>query len=323
MMLGLSRKEIAKRFDDIVRFAELESFIDEPVKTYSSGMYVRLGFAVAINVDPDVLLVDEVLAVGDEAFTHKCLDTFAELRRRGRTVLLVTHSLDLVRRYCDEALWLDAGRVKAQGDPHRVIDAYLTDVATDETRHLVDAEMARKAEQEASTSVPSESAPPADMFKAAEGRWGSREIEIVDVDLINAHGQSVRVFDTGTRVDVTFAIRCHQPMTDVVFGIGIFNADGVCCYGTNTALEGGTVEGAATDGHIRFSMDALDLVEGTYKLDVAVHRENGVPYDYHRLLYTFRMKSPVADAGVYRPRHGWSFDGGIRMVGLGRHDGTR
>src|SRR5213596_1412858 len=98
LMLGLSRREIAKRFDEIVRFAELEEFIDAPVKTYSSGMYMRLGFAVAINVDPDVLLVDEVLAVGDEAFTHKCLDKFAEFRRRGRTVLIVTHSLSLVER---------------------------------------------------------------------------------------------------------------------------------------------------------------------------------------------------------------------------------
>ena len=109
MMLGLTKREIAARFDEIVAFAELEDFIDAPVKTYSSGMYMRLGFAVAINVDPDVLLVDEVLAVGDEAFTHKCLDKFAEFRRRGRTVLLVTHSLDLVTRFCDEALWLDGG----------------------------------------------------------------------------------------------------------------------------------------------------------------------------------------------------------------------
>ena len=113
-------------FDEIVAFAELEEFIDEPVKTYSSGMYMRLGFAVAIHVDPDVLLVDEVLAVGDEAFTHKCLDKFAEFRRRGRTMLLVTHTLDLVTRFCDEALWLDAGLARAQGDPKRVVDAYLT-----------------------------------------------------------------------------------------------------------------------------------------------------------------------------------------------------
>ncbi len=104
IMLGLSKREITRRFDEIVEFAELRDFIDAPVKTYSSGMYVRLGFAVAINVDPDVLLVDEVLAVGDEAFTHKCLDKFAEFRRRGKTILLVTHSLNLVERFCDNVL---------------------------------------------------------------------------------------------------------------------------------------------------------------------------------------------------------------------------
>ncbi len=136
MMLGLSKREVSDRFDDIVAFAELEDFIDEPVKAYSSGMYMRLGFSVAINVDPDVLLVDEVLAVGDEAFTHKCLDKFADFRRRGRTVLLVTHSLDMVTRFCDEALWLDHGVVRAQGDPRRVVDAYLLDVAAAENKAL-------------------------------------------------------------------------------------------------------------------------------------------------------------------------------------------
>src|ERR671915_1647346 len=128
IMLGLSKREIAARFDEIVEFAELKEFIDAPVKTYSSGMYMRLGFAVAIHVDPDVLLVDEVLAVGDEAFTHKCLDKFAEFRRLGKTILLVTHSLALVERFCDEALWLDGGEVRGQGDPRRVIDAYLSAV---------------------------------------------------------------------------------------------------------------------------------------------------------------------------------------------------
>src|ERR1043166_7479334 len=128
VMLGLTKREIHDRFDEIVDFAELREFIDAPVKTYSSGMYMRLGFAVAIHVDPDVLLIDEVLAVGDEGFTHKCLDKFAEFRRRGKTILLVTHSLGVVERFCDEALWLDAGRVRSHGDPRRVIDAYLTDV---------------------------------------------------------------------------------------------------------------------------------------------------------------------------------------------------
>src|SRR5713226_6322713 len=128
IMLGLTRRQVQERFDDIVDFAELREFIDAPVKTYSSGMYMRLGFAVAIHVDPDVLLVDEVLAVGDEGFTHKCLDKFAEFRRRGKTILLVTHSLGLVERFCDEALWLDDGVARAHGDPKRVVGAYLTKV---------------------------------------------------------------------------------------------------------------------------------------------------------------------------------------------------
>src|SRR5712691_10503684 len=136
IMLGLSKREVAKRFDEIVEFAELQQFIDAPVKTYSSGMYMRLGFAVAIHVDPDVLLVDEVLAVGDEGFTHKCLDKFGEFKRRGKTILLVTHSLGLVERFCDEALWLDAGKVRAAGDPKRVVGAYLTDVERSEEREL-------------------------------------------------------------------------------------------------------------------------------------------------------------------------------------------
>src|SRR5207249_729438 len=136
IMLGLTKREVTERFEEIIDFAEMRDFIDAPVKTYSSGMYMRLGFAVAIHVDPDVLLVDEVLAVGDEGFTHKCLDKFADFRRRGKTILLVTHSLNLVERFCDEALWLDGGRAQAHGDPRRVIDAYLTAVERSEDQLL-------------------------------------------------------------------------------------------------------------------------------------------------------------------------------------------
>src|SRR6266446_2214885 len=153
LMLGLSRREIAGRFAEIVRFAELEEFIDAPVKTYSSGMYMRLGFAVAINVDPDVLLVDEVLAVGDEAFTHKCLDKFGEFRRRGKTILLVTHSLNLVERFCDDAVWLDAGQKRADGDPKRVIGAYLTAVEETEEDQLA-ATTARAVEAASQSTGP-------------------------------------------------------------------------------------------------------------------------------------------------------------------------
>src|SRR6476646_7632274 len=145
IMLGLSKREVTKRFDEIVEFAEMQDFIDAPVKTYSSGMYMRLGFAVAIHVDPDVLLVDEVLAVGDEGFTHKCLDKFGEFKRRGKTILLVTHSLNLVERFCDEALWLDGGRTIQHGDPLRVVGAYLTTHEAGEQHLLASADV--KAQQ--------------------------------------------------------------------------------------------------------------------------------------------------------------------------------
>src|SRR4051812_2935790 len=196
IMLGLTKREIQQRFDDIVDFAELREFIDAPVKTYSSGMYMRLGFAVAIHVEPDVLLVDEVLAVGDEGFTHKCLDKFAEFRRSGKTVLLVTHSLGLVEHLCDDAVWLDAGRVEAQGDPKRVVGAYLTAVEQGE-QQLMAATTAKAVEEADQPPGPEAAAAPdspPDMFKAAEGRWGSREIEITEVALLNQHGEPSFVF---------------------------------------------------------------------------------------------------------------------------------
>jgi ABC-type polysaccharide/polyol phosphate transport system ATPase subunit len=322
LMLGLSRREIARRFDEIVHFAELENFIDAPVKTYSSGMYMRLGFAVAINVDPDVLLVDEVLAVGDESFTHKCLDKFAELRRRGRTVLLVTHSLNLVTRFCDEALWLDGGVAKSHGDPRRVVDAYLLDVARTENEDLALGgirDPGSGIRGEAGPADPGSPIPdpgPQDMFKATEGRWGSREVEITAVEMIGASMQPAHLFQSGERVEIRLHVRANQRVSDFAFGIGIFNAEGTCCYGTNTLIDGGVAGEMTGEGLVIFAIDSLDLVDGTYKLDVAVHRQDGAPYDYHRLLYTFRVKSSRREAGIFRPPHRWSFSGGIRISGL-------
>jgi lipopolysaccharide transport system ATP-binding protein len=324
IMLGLSKREIQRRFDEIVDFAELRDFIDAPVKTYSSGMYMRLGFAVAIHVDPDILLVDEVLAVGDESFTHKCLDKFGEFRRRGKTILLVTHSLGFVERFCDEVLWLDAGKAKATGDPRRVVGAYITEVERSEERQLAAADAKTRGEVEAAPAPAAESEPvpqdpveaaqaPEDMFRASEGRWGSREVEIAAVDLLGEDGEPSHVFHSGERVTIRMAVRAHQPVQDFAFGIGIFNAEGVCCYGTNTMIEelaGDRLEG---DGEVAIVLEGLDLVEGTYKLDVAVHRQDGYPYDYHRLLYTFRVKSRVKDVGVFRPPHRWEFSGNVRL----------
>jgi len=326
IMLGLTKREVTRRFDEIVEFAEMKEFIDAPVKTYSSGMYVRLGFAVAIHVDPDVLLVDEVLAVGDEGFTHKCLDKFAEFKRRGKTILLVTHSLGLVERFCDEALWLDRGRIKGSGDPKRIVGAYITDVEKREEQELAAGDA--KARESASAAIVSPDEPasavlpdnpvetatgPADMFRATEGRWGSREVEITDVALLGADGQAGHVFQSGDPVEMRVRLRAPLPVEDFVVGIGIFNAEGVCCYGTNTTIDELLPDHLHGDAEAVFSIESLDLVEGTYKMDVAVHKMDGYPYDYHRLLYTFRVKSRAKDVGIYRPRHTWRFSGDMRF----------
>jgi ABC-type polysaccharide/polyol phosphate transport system ATPase subunit len=328
IMLGLSKREVAARFDEIVEFAELKDFIDAPVKTYSSGMYMRLGFAVAIHVNPDVLLVDEVLAVGDEGFTHKCLDKFAEFRRLGRTILLVTHSLGLVDRFCDQALWLDHGRVQTHGDPRRVVDAYLSSVEKGEDALLAattaKAVAAVSSETAAGPTPPLPAEPPRpktaqpegeirNMFEAVEGRWGSREIEITDVALLDQSGQRSFVFHSGDPMSVRLAITAHAPAADFVFGLSLFNADGVCCYGTNTFIEEMDPERLEGQAEVTLSIESLDLVEGTYKLDVAVHTCDGYPYDYHRLLYTFRVKSRTPDVGIYRPHHRWSFSPSVRF----------
>jgi ABC-type polysaccharide/polyol phosphate transport system ATPase subunit len=334
IMLGLTKKEIQHRFDEIVEFAEMQDFIDAPVKTYSSGMYMRLGFAVSVHVDPEVLLVDEVLAVGDQGFTHKCLDKFAEFRRRNKSILLVTHSLDLVEKFCDIAHWLDHGVSKGEGDPKRVVAAYVIDVEDSEENELAKAEAVRVAAsakevtEAQQTEVPSgETSPaetgegpgaeepqgPKDGFKSDEGRWGTREIEITNVSISGPDGEAGHVFQSGDALHIKLDVTSKDKITDFVFGLGLFNSDNVCVYGTNTNLEEFQPTEINGDGVVTFTIDKLDLVEGTYRLDLAAHKADGYPYDYHRLLYTFRVKSKIRDVGIYRPDHKWTFGGGIKF----------
>ena len=337
IMLGLTKREILRRFDEIVEFAEMQDFIDAPVKTYSSGMYMRLGFAVAVHVDPEVLLVDEVLAVGDQGFTHKCIDKFAEFRRRNKSILLVTHSLDLVEKFCDVAHWLDHGLTKGEGDPKRVVAAYLIDVEDTEENELAKAESTRVAAaakdvteardtaltenmepsvasvDSEESSVPREQSGPKDGFRSDEGRWGTREIEITNVTITGPANEAAHVFQSGDTIQVRMDVSAKEKITDFVFGLGLFNADNVCVYGTNTNLEEFQPTEIEGTGNVTFTIDSLDLVEGTYRLDLAAHKTDGYPYDYHRLLYTFRVKSRIRDVGIYRPDHSWKFEGGIKI----------
>jgi hypothetical protein len=259
-----------------------------------------------------VLLIDEVLAVGDEGFTRKCLDKISEFRRRGKTVLIVSHSLHLVEKMCDDVLWLRHGKTIEQGDPKRVVDAYLIHVAGGE-----EALLAREHGQTAAPQGAAPEAPPgaAEQSPKAyrEGRWGSREIEIREVRFEDAGGRARHLYVPGERLSVVMRVHAASRVEDFVFGVGFFTADGVSVYGTNTDVEDYTATAIEGDAEIRFTIDDLRLVEGSYLLDVAAHRKDGTPYDYHRGLYSFRVKSRVKDVGVYRPTHGWSFTDAVAI----------
>ncbi|MDA8017121.1 MAG: ABC transporter ATP-binding protein [Thermoanaerobaculia bacterium] len=308
-VLGLSKQEVDERFDDIVGFSGLGDFIEEPVKNYSSGMYVRLGFSVAVHTDPDVLIVDEVLAVGDEAFAHRCIRRIEEFLRRGKSLVMVSHSLGLVEEICDRVLWLEKGRLLEDGHPRRVIDAYRESVADAEAAEHRQAMVAREGE-----------ASEEDDDEAQETlRWGSRlaTIERVRVLVASEDGTETERYHVRCGDDVILEIQVdtQDELDDFVFGVGLFTPRGVEIWGTNTELGGYEPEQlAAGRSTIRLRMGDLRLAPGEYLLDVAVHAEDGTPYDYRRKLVELSVTAGERGVGVYFPRHEWYADDAVRWT---------
>ncbi|MBV8199398.1 MAG: ABC transporter ATP-binding protein, partial [Acidobacteria bacterium] len=336
-VLGLSRRQIDRRYREIVEFSGLADFMEEPVKNYSSGMYVRLGFAVAIHTDPDVLLVDEVLAVGDEAFAHRCIRRIEEFLAGGRTLLLVSHSLDLVAELCDRVLWLDRGQQRLLGDPRRVIDAYRQAVAEQEgAEHLAAAKARQQRDGAAAAAGAShggdgdgDSAPAGTGGSAGTGgpgggapgravdesgevlRWGSGQAVITAIRLLGPDGGERYHLQSGDSAVFEIAARAAQPLADFVFGIAVNTPRGFECWGTNTDLEGFVPNQLTGEVVVRVACPALRLAPGDYTVDVAVHARDGAPYDYHRRALGFTVTAATAGAGVYFPEHRWEFEGGI------------
>lgn len=314
VMHGLTREQIAARFDQIVSFAELEHVIDDPVRTYSSGMFMRLGFSIAIHTDPDILLVDEVLAVGDAGFVAKCRDRIADLRRQGKTLVLVTHDLEAVERWCDEVVWLHNGEVRDRGYPRRVIDAYRQFIEQGEEQQILSAEH-HGTESPLEHSTPGRVQPePRTVQSAPENfeeaaRWGSREVEVVAVELCDRHGVPHRVLHPDSALRIQISYRVHAPQSDLVFGIGITRADGLMVYGTNTHLERLTLPPLQESGTVECVVDRIGLLEASYALDVAVHREDGYPFDYHKGVLKFSVRASSREVGVVSPPHRWVING--------------
>ncbi|HEX9147677.1 MAG TPA: ABC transporter ATP-binding protein [Thermoanaerobaculia bacterium] len=291
LLLGLTKREVAARFDEIVRFAELEEFIDAPVKTYSSGMAVRLGFAIAAHSDPDVLLVDEVLAVGDEAFARRSLEKFGEFERAGKTLLFVSHDLGLVADRCRRALWLDRGRLAADGPSAETIALYRENVSE------------READRRGVAERPEPERP---------DRIGSGAAEVGSVRLLGADGRPTARVRSGEPARLAMDVRAAAPLSDFVFGFAISTVSGTSVFGSNTALDGFAPEELAGDSTVVLEIESLDLAPGVYSVDAAVHRRDGAPYDYRRDLLRFEVAADRAVGGVWNPARRWTFSGGVR-----------
>jgi len=290
-ILGLSKKEIGQRLEHIIAFSGLGEYIDAPVRTYSSGMYVRLGFSVAVNVDPDVLLVDEVLAVGDEAFAHKCEDKINQFRASGKTICLVTHDMGAVEKYANEVVWLDGGQVAAAGEARQVIDAYRQKVAVEEDAIRREEARLEKAE------------------RLQAQRWGDGDVVIEDVRLLDGAGAEKAVFNHGETLTVEIDYRMARPTEDLVFGVALVNAGQVVCWGSNTHIDRADLGPVPPAGTARCRLDRLDLLQGTYFLDVAAHARDGRAYDYLKRALSFAVRSSLGDEGVFRPPHEWGLSG--------------
>ena len=274
-ILGLSRSYIDSKFDDIVAFAGLAEFIDSPVKHYSSGMYVRLGFSVAVEVDPDVLLVDEVLAVGDEAFKKKCLGKMAEFQRAGKTIVVVSHDLDTVKKICSRVMLIGEGRVVELGAPEAVVEEYK-----------------RLGLQQQD-----------DVFRR---EWGTRTAEITDVEILDGQGTRTERFRSGKTMRVRVRFDAHEPITDPVFGFSVADYQGKLCYGSNTDIAGAEIGPIEGPGTVELTIEPLNLMRGKFFLSLAVHSRDHQT-QYHRLdhAWTFWVVSDTLAEGFVELPNTW------------------
>jgi ABC-2 type transport system ATP-binding protein len=280
-ILGLKQKELMAKFDDIVEFAGIGQYIDEPVKNYSSGMYVRLGFSVAINVDPDILLVDEVLAVGDEAFQRKCLERFADLKRNGRTVIIVSHSMGSVITMCDHVIWFKKGHKMGDGDPRQVIEAYTGSITLSEHR-------------------PTETG----------DRWGSGEARIERVALLDRSGLQTTRVGSGEPLTVRLWYATSEPVERPVFSVSLQTLQGVV-VSCPTTREGGEVpEKLDGSGWVDLVLERFPILPGTYDITATLTDFTMAhPYDVRRnvLRMDVDRKGPVEPSGIVSLGGRWVF----------------
>lgn len=260
-LLGLTRRDIDARYDEIVEFAGIEPFMDAPVKNYSTGMYARLAFATAVSVDPEILLIDEVLSVGDESFQMRCYERIAEFRNDGRTIVLVSHSLDTIRSLCSQAVLIHEGVVTLAGNPHDVVAGYLREIYA-ETEH-----------QQEGTLGPN--------------RFGTGEAEITQVGILDGEGEPGSMFRTGDSLTIRVNYRLNESLADASCGIAVYRAENLTYLFGHNSREAGISLGPSGAGTLEYTVPSLPLMAGSYVVTVALHDTAKRIYDYHDRQYSF------------------------------------
>lgn len=317
-IFGLTKEEIDERLQDIIDFSEIEEFIDNPVRTYSSGMYMRLAFSVAINVDADVLLIDEILAVGDVTFQNKCFNRLREIKARGTTIVIVSHSLGQIEQICERSFWINDGIICAEGDPKTVHMTYLDhmisqrqdskDTAPDIRQSEEAPADAQPASEENAVNAEDVSSPQEEMPAADETckRWGNQDARITSISIRSSEGKENRLFRTGDNIDIEVTYEVKKSVYNAVFGIGIFNRSGVQCYGTNTRIDKLDKFDLEKSGSMTLHLSGVGLLPGEYLIDLAIEKDEGIPIDYYREAAVVEFASNIGDVGIARIDHSWS-----------------
>lgn len=291
-IFGLTRKEVDACVEEIIAFSELGEYIDNPVRTYSSGMYMRLAFSVAINVNADILLVDEILAVGDAAFQAKCFNKMREIKAEGTTIVIVSHSLGQIEQMCERSYWIDKGVVRKSGIPREVHAEYLAFMGEKSAENRAETEAAEK--------------------NAAQGgkddkRWGSREAVIESVELLDEQGRATNCFHSGDAATVRIRYKAAGKLSDVVVGLAVYRSDQMYMFGTNTMIDHLGYAVMEGEGLVELHMQDLALISGQYTLDLAFHKPDGFAYDFWREACTLQIISDKEESGAVSLKHEWAF----------------
>lgn len=305
-IFGLTKKEIDERIEDIIDFSELRDYIDNPVRTYSSGMYMRLAFSVAINVNADVLLIDEILAVGDANFQAKCFNKLREIKKSGVTIVIVSHSLGQIELFCDKSIWIKEGHVEMIGEPKDVHLKYL-DYMNELQQAKLDEENVNWILEQNKTGDEE-----LDKYKFPPSMKGDHSGDaravFVEKALVDADGNEKYTFETGESFKMKLKYRLRQKIEDTVFGFGIFRADGLWVHGTNTRIDRFSNFDIDKDGGYSVQFNDVNLIPGKYWIDITIEYGDGIPVDYYRHAIEFNVVSHLTDVGVVRFNHEWELD---------------